>query len=438
MTRRVFPAVFVSLLLFCASAMPITLIESVPPGGPTGGTAPGTNNYFTQPFTLKQDVANFQLDLYAGAFDTVATTYILSNQVGPGTNGDLVANGGDVIAVHSQPTAPFPEGFVANGTLTTIFDAADIPAIAAGDYYLTLAVESPISGTGWSFQYANPNENEFAAINQFIRQARNSVPQFQIGFANRNQAEASTFEPFGTNQVMRMRLSGDVGPITPPGIPGGNETFFDFDPPAINGVGVTVADLGAEHGNDSQSIGGSEDTTTSTLFRTFSFDSADTDADSVDVYIHAILEGRLIVDNFSFASAEATIEITNDNGDRLDFDRVFVPAEALGGKLVEANVLEVLTLSASLTPGEEYNIFSTLTLHTRAGLMGAARAFFADTFAYEISADAVNPFGDVGSQTTSQTSDQPPSDLEAMPEPATAGLALIGLGAMMTRRRRTA
>ncbi|MEQ8848836.1 hypothetical protein [Botrimarina sp.] len=402
-------------LLLTIPAQAIALIETLPrsPFG-IGGTAPATVTYFSQPFSLKQDVTNFQLDLYAGTFETVQTNYIISNQIGPGTT---QAN---IIAESSLPSQSFAAGVITqSGTLTTVFDPSEVPSIAAGDYWLTLAIERPFSGTGWTFQYSNvnPADNEFATIPGGILQARDSVPAFQVGDANRDDPEASVFELFSP-QAIRMRISGDVvtdRPSVP--IPGGNEGFFDFQPPAIDGVGVTVGDLGADHGVDSQSIGGSENTEVSSLSRTFRFDTSE-GADPVDIYLHAALDGRLLADNFSEASAEALLQILDSDGEVISEDRAFVEVEALGGVFKEADVFETLTTAASLTPGVDYTIFSRLTLHTRAGLDGAARAFFADTFEYVISGESANPFARI-------------------PEPASA--ALLGMAAApLCRRRRVA
>ncbi len=198
-------------------------------------------------------------------------------------------------------------------------------------------------------------------------------------------------------------------------IPGGNEGFFDFQPPAISGVGVTVGDLGADHGMDSQSIGGSENTEISSLSRTFRFDTSD-GTDPVDIYIHAALDGRLLVDNFSEASVEALLQILDSDGNVISQDREFVEVEALGGAFKEVNVFATLSTSASLTPGIDYTIFSQLTLHTRAGLDGAARAFFSDTFKYVISGEMENPF------------------VEPVPEPASA--LLLGIAGLTLWCRR--
>ncbi|NIL98501.1 MAG: PEP-CTERM sorting domain-containing protein [Planctomycetales bacterium] len=235
-----------------------------------------------------------------------------------------------------------------------------------------------------------------------------------------------------------MAIRGDITQ-TPPGIPGGNETFFDFGPPAIDGVGVTVADLGAQHGNDSQSVAGTTDTTTSKLSRTFGFDSADTSDLSVDVYIHAILEGDLFADNFSSASARGMFEIRDSDDNLIGMDAAFVEVNALANQIATADVFEVLTLAVSLTPGEMYAIDSTLTLSTQAGLNGAARALFADTFAYEISGLEENPFGEPGSGTTfDEFGPGPPF---GVPEPSTFALGILGLlmlGIRGRRRRRRA
>lgn len=381
------------------------IIASGPkPSGVSGSTAVTNLTYFTQPFSLNQDLANAEFRMYFGSNTPSAPIHgIISTVVGGGATQDDVLVEFDVPAL----TAPF-------FTPTTVLN---LDAIAAGSYFLTFGIESGFTQTGPFFEWAGTSTNDFGSVGTVMR-----TPSF--GDRNSTRAEASNFQPYTglSNLAMRMVVNGDLT-NTPPGIPGGNETFFDFDPPAIDGVGVTVADLGAEHGNDSQSIAGSSDTTMSTLTRTFAFDSADTDATSVEIFIHAILEGRLIADNFSSASARGMLEIRNEAGDLVDNDGAFVQINALGGELAIADVFEVLTLGVFLTPGETYTIESKLTLMTDAGLSGAARALFADTFAYEISAINENPFGDPGSGTTYN-----------IPEPASFAVIAFLLAPIGVRR----
>lgn len=395
-------------LLLAFSANAATLIETFP-SSPFGisGTSPSALIFYTQPFSLKQDVTDFQLDLYSGAFQSPATNYFITNQIGPGTTAENIIAQSTLPATFSVPL----------GTLTTIFDATDVPGIAAGDYWLTTSVGRS-SGNGYSFFFSNvnPADNEFATIPGGILKASDSIGS-PGGDADRENPPASIFE-FFSPQAMRMRISGEVvsdRPSVP--IPGGNEGFFEFQPPAISGVGVTVGDLGADHGMDSQSIGGSENTEVSTLSRTFRFDTSD-GVDPVDIYLHAALDGRLLADNFSEASAEALLQILDADGNVLSQDRQFVGVEALGGVLKDVSVRETLSTFASLTPGVDYTIFSQLTLHTRAGLNGAARAFFADTFEYVISGNSVNPFED------------------PIPEPASALMLSMALLPSALRRRR--
>ena len=374
----------------------VLLIQAQSPSSTSGFAVAGVQ-YVSQPFSLQQDVANAQFILGVRDAGTTPVHGVISTSIGPGTTQD------DVLVEFDIPTVP-----ARNVTPTTVLE---LDAIAAGSYFLTLGTETSISQSiiGDQFQYGRVTSNDFGSIGD--------VWTASIFDLNNQQAEASNFSPGGGGLVsLNLAIHGDIT-STPPGIPGGNETFFDFDPPAIDGVGVTIADLGAEHGHDSQSVGGSDNTTTSTLLRTFGFDSTDTEADSVEVFIHAILEGRLIVDNFSQASVMGLLEIRDADGALLSTDDAFVSVSALGGELVEADVFEVLTISALLVPGEDYSIFSSLTLMTDAGLFGAARALFADTFIYEISTESDNPFGEPGSQTETSTREQPPRDPEADPDP---------------------
>jgi len=420
MNRPCFTSVFsavAAVALLGSSAHAITLVQT---GSPlfAGAGAPTSNSYVMQPFTLKQDVSNFSLDLgYGGTVGFSFTTNVfLSNQVGPGTTASNIL----------ASTSLEPIGGNANTTFVNILNLGNL---TAGDYHLVFV---PPSGSGVSLGNGAQVDNEFGTIGP-----RHVAQAFGQGTINRTTPVASTFSSTGISDAVRIRLNGDVATTTPPGLPGGDGTFFDFEDDFV-GNGVTINGLAAEHGIDSQVLGnGNTETKISELSRTFTFNTDTGSTDPVEVFIHAVLEGRLLADNFSEASAEGLLELKDINDSLLDRDTTKVMINALGGELIDADVYEVLTISAFLTPGMDYTLFSSLTLETEAGLFGAARAFFSDTFEYVISPVQDNPFFDPQQMTTQTTSPKAPLDPTAVPEPVTlGGIALLAAGVMATRRRR--
>jgi len=409
-------AAVLATALFTASAPAITLVQTGPPLF-LGAGAPTSNSYVMQPFTLKQDVSNFSLDLGYGGFAgfNFTTNVFLSNQVGPGTTASNIL----------ASTSLEPIGGNANTVFVNILNLGNL---AAGDYHLVFA---PPSGSGVPLGNGRQVDNEFGTIGP-----RHVAQSFGIGAINRTTPVASTFESSTIVDAIRIRLNGDVATTTPPGIPGGNGTFFDFEDDFV-GNGVTINGLGAEHGIDSQVLGnGNTETKISELTRAFTFNTDTGSTDPVEVFIHAVLEGRLLADNFSSASAEGLLDLRDASGSLLDRDTTVVSINALGGELIDADVYEILTISAFLTPGMDYTLFSSLTLETEAGLQGAARAFFRDTFEYEITPVQENPFFDPNRETTVSSSPQPPTDFSVIPEPISlGGIALLAAGLMATRRR---
>jgi len=174
--------------------------------------------------------------------------------------------------------------------------------------------------------------------------------------------------------------------------------------------GARVSSLGSVHGLSAQSVGGiGPDTKTNTVRRNFEFTPSGGGVDPLTVILNGMLEGRLLSDNLGRADVTAVIEILELNGTSLGRYSKKVSVNSMFGAQHNAEVIEQMGISVELTPGETYEMVSTLTVFADGGLSGGARAFFDNTFTAE--------FGET-----------------LLPEPAS--LTLLALGAVTLLRRR--
>ena len=107
----------------------------------------------------------------------------------------------------------------------------------------------------------------------------------------------------------------------------------------------------------------------------------------------------------------ARIEILDLSGASFGSYSKKVSVNSMFGSQHNADVFEQIGIAAELTPGQIYEMVSTLTVFADGGLSGGARAFFDNTFIAE--------FGET-----------------LLPEPASLTLLALGAVALLRRRRR--
>ena len=176
--------------------------------------------------------------------------------------------------------------------------------------------------------------------------------------------------------------------------------------------GAATTSLGSVHGLSAQSVGAIGPITKSnTVRREFKFTAAGGATDPLTVFLNGTLEGQLFSDNLGKANVTATIAILDLNGTTLGTYSKKVSVSSLFGSQHDADVFEQMGISVELTPGQVYEMTSTLTVFADGGLAGGARAFFDNTFIAE--------FGET-----------------LIPEPASLSLLALGAVALWQRRRR--
>ena len=174
--------------------------------------------------------------------------------------------------------------------------------------------------------------------------------------------------------------------------------------------GAETTSLGSVHGLSAQSVGGIGLVTKSnSVTRDFEFTAAGGGTDPLTVFLNGTLEGQLLSDNLGKADVTAKIEIFDLNGTLLGRASKKVAVNSMLGSQHNADVFEQLGIAVELTPGQTYEMVSTLTVNADGGLSGGARAFFDNTFTAE--------FGET-----------------LLPEPTSMLLLAFG-GAAMLRRR---
>ena len=175
--------------------------------------------------------------------------------------------------------------------------------------------------------------------------------------------------------------------------------------------GAATTSLGSVHGLSVQSVGGvGPETKTNTVRRNFEFNTDGGGTDPLTVFLNGTLEGQLLSDNLGKADVTASIEILDLNGVSLGNYSKKVSVNSLLGSQHNADVFEQIGIAVELTPGQTYEMVSTLTVFADGGLSGGARAFFDNTFVAE--------FGET-----------------LLPEPATLSLLVLG-GLVLLKQKR--
>jgi streptogramin lyase len=148
--------------------------------------------------------------------------------------------------------------------------------------------------------------------------------------------------------------------------------------------GVGTTSLGSVHGLSAQSVGGiGEVTKTNTMRRNFEFKADGGGTEPLTVFLNGTLEGQLLSDNLGRAKVTAKIEIFDLDGLSLGSCSKEVSVNSLFGSQHNADVFEQFGIAVELTPGQTYEMLSTLTVFADGGLSGGARAFFDNTFTAE-------------------------------------------------------
>jgi len=210
------------------------------------------------------------------------------------------------------------------------------------------------------------------------------------------------FSPAGAGPML-----GEPEPV------GGSQTVVRMNVVEILGdPGAGTTSLGSVHGLSAQSVGGiGEVTRSNTVRRNFEFTPVGGGTDPLTVFLNGTLEGRLLSDNLGKAHVIAKIEILDLGGVSLGRFSKKVSVNSLFGSQHNADVFEQIGIAVELTPGQTYEMLSTLTVLADGGLQGGARAFFDSTFTAE--------FGDT-----------------LVPEPTSLTLLAIGAVTLLRRRRR--
>ncbi len=208
-------------------------------------------------------------------------------------------------------------------------------------------------------------------------------------FANpsifRDTAQHSRAIVGGTNPVFRFAAFSNAAPL-----PGGGGTSFDPGPPTTFGdPGTAHNDLSQQHKLSAQSLAGSQAIhRTNTITRTFTVSRDDGLTDPTEVFISALLDGYLQADNGGTSKVDATFRILDASGVQVGsaFEQYTEEIITAFGQDQDADVSEALQFSETLTPGETYQLESTLSVWADAkSELGGARAFFDNTFEVTLS-----------------------------------------------------
>jgi hypothetical protein len=293
----------------------------------------------------------------------------LTTRVGPGTTP------ADVVASATIPNAP-DRAYV---------NAFTVPAMPAGEYFLTMFNGSTSATYGWPYPNVPVNVTGTIGPHRFINYRR---PQD----ANAIFPPASNFESApSVSRYHMVQITGDLIDFAPP-IDGGGDTFVQMDAGNILGNGVSTDGKRTFHRLSAQSVSGSTPVTdTGSIERVFTFEHAGDSADLIDVRLVGELHGLLATDNLGNASVQATLALADGSGNSIGFDSVDLSSNAALGFQEEVQVNETLEIYASLSPGAIYTLSSSLSVSASSPLGAAGRALFDNTYMVDVAASTPVP-----------------------------------------------
>jgi len=259
------------------------------------------------------------------------------------------------------------------------------------------------------------------------------IYQFQFSFRDAFPGGAGHSDIF----LLKDEGQGLFGPVAPPvDIGGGLSVSLDSGQVAGDLVGgdpcAATTNTGFEMGLDAQSLGRlPRDTKTCTARRSFFFQGPN----PMPANVFGVLDGMLIADNQGDASVNVDMALFDSNHVLLGEDHFNLFIDSNLRQLVTADVFEddELRIQALLTPGQLYEVSTTLRVSAFGGALGAGRSLFSNTLEYVIAGEDNNPLADP-TRSTRITS----RDLQV---PAPASLVLFGLGlatVILWRRGRAA
>ncbi len=308
------------------------VIVNVPDPGPSYTPSSGLSptSIISQPFTLDFPAANVLVRPMIDRFGSTAgpIDIYLTTRVGPGTTP------ADVVASVTIPNAP----------ARSYVNAFTVPAMPAGEYFLTMFNGSTTANYGWPFPNVPVSITGTIGPHRFINYRR---PQD----ANTTFPPASNFEtaPPGLRFHI-VQITGDPIDFAPP-VDGGSDTVVQMDAGNILGNGVSTDGKRTFHRLSAQSVGGSAPVSdTGSIQRVFTFEHAGDSSDPIDVRLVGDLHGLLATDNLGNASVQATLALADGSGNSLGLDSVNLSSNAALGFQEEVQVNETLEIFASLTP----------------------------------------------------------------------------------------
>ena len=190
------------------------------------------------------------------------------------------------------------------------------------------------------------------------------------------------------------------------------DSTFQVDAGTVFGDGlVEVVDLSATHRLSASASGSAAPVRqTNSITRLFTFQRDDGLSDPATVYLGGWLDGLLEGESSGEAAVEASFTLKDASGNPIGGDDFRLVLTSPGDGSDSADVHELLSFDALLTPGETYQLSSTVTVEAVPN-GGAAQALFDNSWDVAISGTPI-------------------------PEPATLSLLALGALSLVRRRRR--